>query len=210
MAELKIFKFKLSIKYLLFIILVIIGCFYQIIEVSQVYFKFETKVDVKYEQNNEIAIPMVSFCKPTSIMFRNSSQQINGLSPAQVYNMTFGFADVFIRIDFIRSNGKFSRIVKFKNEDQINSEIHYEKSISNWTICYHFKYLHLKQLKRKKAKIYLFTLYHYSYETSSSYFNNYPYRLYFTSDVNYPSHQKDYPILIFGNNFFLKKIITNN
>ena len=77
---------KLSIKYLLFIILIIIGCSYQIIQLAQVFWGFETKIEVKYNQNNEIAIPMVSFCKPTQIMFRNSSQNnsFKGFSPAQL------------------------------------------------------------------------------------------------------------------------------
>ena len=65
---------KLSIKFLLFIIFIIIGCSYQIIQLTQVFLKFETKVDLKYEQNNEVVIPMVSFCKPIEFMFRNSSQ----------------------------------------------------------------------------------------------------------------------------------------
>ena len=199
----KKFILKLSIKYLLFIILIIIGCSYQIITLTQVFLEFETKVDAKYEQNDEIVIPMVSFCKKTSTMFRNSSQQINGLSPAQVYNMTIGFGDVFLSSKFIRSNGTFSRIVKFKNEDQTSSEIHYEKTISKLMICYHFKYLHSKQLKRKKGKIYSFELYHRNYKTSRSSINNYPYYLFFNSDINYPNRQKEYPILIFGKNFVL-------
>ena len=194
---------KLSIKYLLFIIIIIIGCSYQIIHLTKVFLEFETKVDVKYEQNDEIVIPMISLCRSTSIMFRNSSQKINGLSPAQVYNMTFGFADVFIRTEFISSNGKSSRIAKFKNEDQINSKIHYEKTISERDICYHFKYLHSKQLKSKQGTIYLFQLYHHFDETRGSIGNNYPYRLFFTSDINYPSLQKDDPALIFGNSFVL-------
>ena len=77
LTKLKIFKSKLSIKYLLFIILIIIGCSYQLIQVSQVYFKFETKVDVKYEQTNQVAIPMVSFCEEIGVMLRNSSKKIH-------------------------------------------------------------------------------------------------------------------------------------
>ena len=77
---------KLSIKYLIFIIFIIIGCSFQIIQLTQVFLKFETKVQLKYEQNNEIVISMVSFCKPTELMFRNSSQNnsFKGFSPAQL------------------------------------------------------------------------------------------------------------------------------
>ena len=49
-------------------------------------------------------------------------------------------------------------IVNFTDENQNNNEIHYEKTISD-RICYHFKYLHLKQLKHKQATIYSFYLY---------------------------------------------------
>ena len=116
---------------------------------------FETKVDIKYEQKNEIVIPMVSFCKPIWIMHRNLSQKIKGLSPAQVYNQTFGFAEVFIGIYFIGSNSIYHNIVNFPDRKQNNSEIYYEKTISDLMICYQFKYLLSKQLKHKEVYIYL-------------------------------------------------------
>ena len=194
---------KLSIKYLLFIILIIIGCSYQVIQVTKVFLKFETKVDVKYEQNNEIVIPMVSFCKETSEMFRNSSKRSSqGLSPAQLYNQTFSFDEVFISIEFIKPNGKFGEIFNFTDEQQNNSEVYYEKTISNLMICYHIKYLHSKQLKHKQGLIYPFYLYHHNYETSKSIINNYPYQLFVTSNINYP-YDADNSLFIFGNNFFL-------
>ena len=48
-TNLKKLLLALSIKYLLFLIIIIIGCSYQIIQVTQIYFKFEMKVDVKFE-----------------------------------------------------------------------------------------------------------------------------------------------------------------
>ena len=54
---------------------------------------------------------------------------------------------------------EYGIIVNFIDENQNNSEIHYEKTISDRMICYHFKYLHLKQLKHKQATIYSFYLY---------------------------------------------------
>ena len=59
---------KSLIKYLMFIIIITIGCSYQIIQVTQIYFKFETKVDVKYEQNNGIVVLMVSICEETKVV----------------------------------------------------------------------------------------------------------------------------------------------
>ena len=151
---------KLSIKYLLFLILIIIGCSYQIIQLTQVFWEFETKIEVKYNQNNEIAIPMVSFCKPTEFMFKNSSKNNSskGLSPAQLYNQTFSFAEVFIGIQFKDSNNKIG-VINF-TEEQNNSEIYYEKTISDRIICYHIKYLHSKQLKYRQGIIYSLLLYH--------------------------------------------------
>ena len=62
------FDSKSLIKYLMFIIIITIGCSYQIIQVTQIYFKFETKVDVKYEQNNGIVVLMVSICEETKVV----------------------------------------------------------------------------------------------------------------------------------------------
>ena len=195
---------KLSIKYLIFIIIIIIGCSYQISQLTQVFLKFETKVDVKNNQNNEIVIPMVSFCKPTKYLLRNSSQQINGLTPAQLYNQTFSFTEVFIHIEFILSNDKYE-IINFIDEEQNNNKINYEKTVSFKMTCYHLKYLHSKQLKHKQGKIYKFWLYHqndvFSYDTSA--YINFPYYLFLTSDINYPNLQTDNPLYIMGNNFCL-------
>ena len=54
---------KISWKYLLFILVIIIGYSYQVIQIIQIYLQFETKIDVKHDDQNEIAIPMLSLCK---------------------------------------------------------------------------------------------------------------------------------------------------
>ena len=163
--------------------------------------EFETKVDVKYKQNNEIVIPMVSFCKTTSIMFRNSSQNNSseGLSPAQFYNQTFSFGEVFILIEFISLNDKYYEIVNFTDGEQNNNEIYYEKTISFEMICYHFKYLHSKQLKHKEGRIYKFWLYHQNnvFLHDTFIFNHFPYILFLSSNINYPNIHTDNPILLF-------------
>ena len=163
---------------------------------------FETKIEVKYNQNNEIAIPMVSFCKPTQIMFRNSSKNnsFKGLSPAQLYNQTFSFAEMFIGIIFISSNNKIG-VINF-TEEQNNSEIYYEKTISDQMICYHIKYLHSKQLKYKQGLIYSIYLYHQNDNTSTLLVDNFPFYLFLTSDINYPNLGKDNVFCIFGNYIF--------
>ena len=60
---------------------------------------------------------------------------------------------MFIYIQFIRSNDKFNQILDVTDEEQNNREIYYEKTISDWIICYHFKYLDTKQLKHKDEYI---------------------------------------------------------
>ena len=203
--RIKMFKFitilrnlipKLSYKYLLFITIVIAGCSYQVIQVIQVFLKFETKIDVSYDQSNEIAIPMVSFCRRTDNMFRNSSQQIKGLSPAQLYNHTLKFGEVFFSMKFIISNDKYKEI-NFVEENQNINEIYYEKMISDTLVCYQFKYLHSKQLKYKQEKIYTFRLYQGSMDVY-----NYPYLLFLSSDGNDPNLKTDNKLYLFGNNYF--------
>ena len=77
---------------------------------TKIFLEFETKVDIKYDTKSQIVIPMVSLCKQTKNSFRNSSQQINGLSPAQIYNQTFNFNDIFIKLKYIRLNREFDQI----------------------------------------------------------------------------------------------------
>ena len=67
------------------------GCLYQAIQVSLVYFKFEAKVDVLIDPETPPVIPMVSICKGTINSLRNSSDKIQDLSAAQIYNKTFSF-----------------------------------------------------------------------------------------------------------------------
>ena len=192
---------KISIKYLLFIIFIIIGCLYQIIQVTQLFLKFETKIEVKYGQNNEIIIPMVSFCKSTKILFRNSSQKIIGLSPAQIYNQTFDFNELFIELEYVSSEGSFHKIHNFKDETE--TEIEFEKTISSNLVCYHFKHLNSKKIKHKQQKIYLFHLYH--RQNVNEIIVPY-YYLFFTSNVIYPNILKDNFLFIYGKNFYFINI----
>ena len=87
MTKIRKLKSKISINYLTFIFLISIGCLYQIVQVSVVFFGFETKIDVSIDKN-EIGIPMVSFCRDATQVFRDGKQETYGLTPAQVYNKT--------------------------------------------------------------------------------------------------------------------------
>ena len=46
-----------------FIVLCLIGCLYHIIQITDVYLKFQTKIDVSLDSNSQIVVPLVSFCK---------------------------------------------------------------------------------------------------------------------------------------------------
>ena len=141
---------------------------------------------------------MVSFCRQTFYSFRNSSQQINGLTPAQVYNMTFDFNEIFVDIGFNRSNDQYKRTINLTDEkDQNKYETNKVKTISNDLICYHFKHPYSRQLKYKRGIIYKFWLYHQNDQNSIP-----VYFLFLTSDINYPNLYNDNLVYIFGNNFF--------
>ena len=186
---------KISWKYLLFIFIIIIGCSYQVIQVIQVYLEFETKIDVKYDDQSEIAIPKVSLCKPTTFLMRNSSLRYNetiiGLSPAQLYNMTFNFKEIVVQLRYY--NGTSSPYVeKFKDaEHQIKSIIHYEKTISLLRICYHFKYSNVKQIKAKNIRPFHLQLSHRDESIV-------PYNLYLSSSIDYKLNAAK-SLQIFGN-----------
>ena len=164
-----------------------------------VFLKFETKVDVKYEQNNEIVILMISFCKPTKISFRNLLQKMIGLSPAQIYNETFDFNELVIELVYITTKGIYRKIHNFNDE----TEVEFEKTISFKLVCYHFKHLNSTQIKHKQRNIYAFHLYHRRniIETIVPF-----YCLFFTSNVNYSNSEKDNFLFIYGKNFYFKSI----
>lgn len=69
----KNFKPKISITYLIFTIIIFFGCLYQITQVIDVYFQFETKVDVSFDSKSQIVIPMLSFCRNTISSHRDLS-----------------------------------------------------------------------------------------------------------------------------------------
>ena len=64
---------KISYKYLFFILIVSFGCLYHVIQVTLVYLKFETKIDVSFDLESPPVIPMISFCKDTIFLFKNLS-----------------------------------------------------------------------------------------------------------------------------------------
>ena len=165
-----------------------IGCSYQVTKIIQVYLQFETKIDVKYDDDvNEIAVPKLSLCKDTKLMMRNFSstdyEKIVGLSAAQLYNMTFRFKEIIM--DFIEPPVK-----EFKDEKhRIKAIIHYKKTISLSRICYHFKYSNENQITGKNMLVYNLIL----YNQDETY-----YHLYLSSNIDYKLNGAK-SLQIFGN-----------
>ena len=165
-----------------------IGCSYQVTKIIQVYLQFETKIDVKYDDDvNEIAVPKLSLCKDTKLMMRNFSstdyKNIVGLSAAQLYDMTFSFKEIIM--DFI-----YPSVKEFKDEEHgIDVTINYKKTKSLSRICYNFKYSNEKQITGKNKLVYNLILYHHSEDH---------YNLYLSSNTDYELNPaKTYEI--FGN-----------
>ena len=106
---------------------------------------------------------MISFCKDTIFLFKNlSSFNITQLSYAESYNKTFGFAEIFINMKYIDSNGTFEFFDNFTSEiKETTKMINFRKTTdyTNRLTCYTIQ--HLKPVNHKRGTIYQFYLYHF-------------------------------------------------
>lgn len=101
LMKLRSLKCKELIIRLIFFLFVISGCLYQIIQVIEVYLKFETKVDVSYHYKSEFAVPIMSFCWKAKYVLKNRSiKSIEEMSFEQIYNQTKNSGDVIIRMEY--------------------------------------------------------------------------------------------------------------
>ena len=133
LIKLRNFKCKISIPYLIFLLFVISGCSYHIIQLMQLYLKFETKVGVSYHYKNEFAVPIISLCWEAKYLLKNYSETTSteGMSLDHIYNKTKDFGDVIINMGY-----------DFKNA---------------WVNIYNFSEYEINTLtgKRNKAKYYV-------------------------------------------------------
>ena len=152
---------KILYKYLLFILIVSFGCLYHVIQVTLVYLQFETKIDFSINKN-DLTIPMISFCRWAHFGFKNKKSLTWGMTPAQVYNQTYTFGDIFLYMRYyyndkgqkgylfksIRNMKKYEQLV---NSKYFNSKtmIHIEKTFNHFTLCYNFKHFQNKFFKPK-------------------------------------------------------------
>ena len=170
---------KISYKYLLFILIISVGCLYQVIQVTLVYIQFETKIDFSIDKN-DLTIPMISFCRNSSYEFKDKKRDTYWLTPAQVDNMTFGFGDIFLFMEYYDydelykayQTKQISNLRKHEQSQNISTlkTIHFEKLITGNSICYIFKHPLIKLIKPKWPKgertIYKFFVYNHEYNKS--------------------------------------------
>ena len=75
---------KLKIKFnLIAKLLCLVGCVYQAVEISKLYFSYKTTTNVRYEHNNNIELPGISICTTKSFLFKieqNMTEEIIQMS----------------------------------------------------------------------------------------------------------------------------------
>ena len=127
---------KISLLNLFFILLCFVGCFYQVIQVSHVYFKYSTKIDVTIDTSSQIVVPLVSFCKKTDKLFKTSIK--GSWTPAKIYNNSYDLSDVFFHCKIQNNHLKLVEVGNCTNLKSFGVKM--DKTVNDKYICYHFKH----------------------------------------------------------------------
>ena len=77
-------KFDLIAK-----VLCLIGCAYQSVEISKIYFLYKTTINVIYERNNDIELPGISICTEKSLMFKKEQNNIKKINKNSTIGQIF-------------------------------------------------------------------------------------------------------------------------
>ena len=139
---------KVSIPYIIFISACFFGCLYHVSQVIQVYFTFQTKVDVSFDSKSQIAVPTICFCKTISHLIKSNSS-LKDSSLLSFYNGTYDVEDIFVSCA-VNYNGTLRYASKCKLEKY---GVQIEKTINLYAgICYNFKHPQnkIKRLKLQK------------------------------------------------------------
>ena len=106
--------------YLLFLVFCLIGCLYQVYQVTDVYLAYRTKVDVSFESKSQFKVPLTTFCKPRFALMRNELlrnpllvKSFDSSTPASIDNQTFRIEDVFQFCRFYIDNGSYILVDRF-------------------------------------------------------------------------------------------------
>ena len=199
MASLKLFNVKLSIPYLIFITISLIGCFYHVIQISYVYFKFQTKIDVSFDGDSQIVVPKVSICRRRKVSSRTSTNDRQNLSPSFIYNMTYDIEEIFMMCIMATVDDGANKTKKlFDCKNLTNYGVQLEKTINFMFVCYTFKHPQFSHYKpRIRGTIYEFMMYH-NHDKHHNVVNN-EYNLYLTSDKIFPNGQCIDSVKLIGN-----------
>lgn len=197
-------KLNISIKYLLFISFVFIGCSYQIAKVFQGYLDFQTKIGVSFDSKSQIVIPMISFCKNLNLSYRHLFQQTNGLSAGEINNKTFDFDETFMWIEFLNKENQWKRF-NYTEFERLGFQT--IKTISFDYVCYHIKHPQIDPTKsRAQGIIYEFWMYHHHRNIFIPNFYNdesglSEFKLYLSSNNNYPNGESFNSLNLIGKSF---------
>lgn len=170
--------------YLLFLVFCLIGCLYQVYQVTDVYLAYRTKVDVSFESKSQFKVPLTTFCKTRFALMRNESlrnplliKSFDSSTPASIDNQTFGIEDVFQLCRYYNDKGTYViGDCKLLIQDV---KVQIEKTVNYWYICFNIKHPQFASNKRRKEKlIYEFWLYHHFRSE---------FDLFFTSDNEIPN-----------------------
>lgn len=115
---------KISIPKFIFILICFVGCLYHVTKVTEVYFKYQTRVEISLDSQSQIVVPVVTFCREKIYSFKkeaNIKQSIKKYSyksSAAIYYHTLNFSDVFYSCLIKDKEGKlnYSPKCQFKND----------------------------------------------------------------------------------------------
>ena len=193
-SNLKLKRIKTKISHLIFIALCFIGCLYHVIKVTEVYLSFQTKIDVSFDTESQIVVPLVSFCKSKFALMINESRRNYAASiktpstPAAIYNSTFGFKDVFLFCRYRDRNGYYN----YSHHCQLDGGFQIEKTVNHLFVCYNFKHPQFNHKDRLKGMLYEFWIYHHHQSE---------YILYLSSDNNVPNGESTNSLKLISNYF---------
>lgn len=191
------------IPYLIFIILCLFGCLYHVIKITEIYFEFETKIDVSFDSTSQIVVPFVSFCKPRYALMINESLRdyskinVSKMTPAEIDNNTYGSSEIILICYFFKLLPTGYFYIPFKCTDQ-KERVQIDKTVNYFYICYNIKHPQFNSTKRYRHQIYDFWLYHHHPSE---------FRLFLTSDNNIPYDLSENSLDLIGNKLYFHFIL---
>lgn len=200
---------KLSISFIIFIALCLAGCLYHVIEITDVYLKYQTKVDVSFDGDSQIVVPLVTFCRMKEASYRNIEKpmQMQNPTPSLIDNITYDVSEIFFLYILVTDN-HHDGIAVHQFEKLQDYGVQVEKTINYRFICYNFKHFQFSKYKpRINGRIYEFMLYQHNHFNLIGRMKDH-YNLYLTSEKRVPNGQSINSLKLIGN-FYKLNIYKN-